>query len=224
MNCTICKGLGFINDTIAKDNRIYDIAIECDCIKSYKENAIKERLLRNLNLPESEYTKTFETFEVNLMTQNVHNQVKSFSDDPNSRNMLLFSPKYGCGKSHLAKAVLLNNYNKAMCAYINTAKFFNDLKAGNFENLKSQKEALQKADLVILDDLTLSKPADWKIETYYEIFEDRYNNNLSTIITANIKTPCDLMAYLGGAAFDRFIKRAICVDFSNVPGRRRNVN
>lgn len=224
MECQTCKGLGFTNDFITKGNRVYDVAIECDCLKASKENGIKERLLKNLNLPESEYIKTFETFEVNLMTQNVYQQVKNFSDDPQNKNLLLYSPRYGCGKSHLAKSVLLNNYNKAMCAYINTAKFFNDLKAGNFENLKPQKEALQKADLVILDDLTLSKPADWKIETYYEIFEDRYNNNLSTIITANVKTPYDLMTYLGGAAFDRFIKRAICVDFSEVPGRRRNVN
>jgi DNA replication protein DnaC len=216
-NCKECKDKGYIDI----EDKGYTFTKKCECAKREQLKRVKERDLKSLGLPDYLHSKTFQNFNRDEHTKDIYNKVYKYALDGKSNNLLLYSSHYGCGKTHLAISVLLESYKTRVCAYVNSPKLFTEIQHNAFKDFKQKAEALKLADLLILDDITCSKPAEWKHDFYYEILDERYYKEKETIITANLSEPVELAEYIGKPTFDRFAGRAIIIKFPTVIKSKR---
>lgn len=129
-------------------------------------------------------------------------------DTDKPRN-LLFTGSYGLGKSHLAKSIADGIMSKRYEAiFISVPKLLSRLKASYDRGTEYTEldliEALNKTDLLVLDDLGAEKSSDWSFEKLFEIVDSRQGMN--TIYTTNF-TPEDLITKLGERNFSRVMNQ-----------------
>ncbi len=102
----------------------------------------------------------------------------------------------GCGKTHFAcsalKAFVIKNRMR-------TAKFFTcdayfmllqEQFGDNVGAARTQRK-LQEMDLIILDDIGVSRGTDWQREKIYNLLERRYDAGKKTIISSNLSLQQD---------------------------------
>jgi DNA replication protein DnaC len=118
----------------------------------------------------------------------------------------------GTGKTHLAVAVLNEIVRKKRMPslFVTVPELLDNLretynKPGR--NLDEWMDAVQNADLLVLDDLGSERPTEWVRERIFVIVNHRYREALPTIFTSNIG-PKDLAAQLGERTASRII--AMC--------------
>src|SRR5690625_4159968 len=107
-------------------------------------------------------------------------------DEP--RN-LLFTGKYGIGKSHLAKViadgVMDKGYDSIFISVTKLiTKFRSSYNKGSEYTEEELIEALNTVDLLVLDDLGSEKATDWALEKLFEIVDQR--QGMHTIYTSNL--------------------------------------
>ena len=105
------------------------------------------------------------------------------------KSVYLYGP-VGCGKSHLAAALLRQNIiERKQVAFISMTKLLLDLKA-SFESKKGKTsseilEFYATIPNLCLDDFGAEKLTDWSYSVIFSILDRRYGNMLHTIITSN---------------------------------------
>lgn len=123
-----------------------------------------------------------------------------------SHQNIIISGKTGSGKSYLAQA--LGNHackNGFSTLYIRCPKLFMLLKVARvYGTYLTKLKAINKLDLIILDDFGVTPLDDEKRQDLFEIVEDRYNMK-SAIVTSQL-TNQQWHQYLG----DGTIADAIC--------------
>jgi DNA replication protein DnaC len=134
--------------------------------------------------------------------------VKVFSNKE-PRN-LLFTGSYGVGKSHLAKAITDGVIAKDYSAiFISVPKLLTKFRTSyNRDSEFSESDlidALNRTDLLVLDDLGAEKSSEWAFEKLFEIIDSRQGMN--TIYTTNY-SPKDLIKKLGERNFSRVVNRS----------------
>lgn len=136
--------------------------------------------------------RTFDTFYADAATESAKQTAEMFCEDlrknPLVTGLMLIGP-YGCGKTHLAAAILHRaaEYGVAgmfivvpeLLARIRSSYRLNDGKA------EALIEAAKHAPLLILDDLGAEKASEWVKEQIYMLVNYRYEYMLPTIITTN---------------------------------------
>ena len=97
---------------------------------------------------------------------------------------------YGCGKTHLAAAI--GNYRKGMCEdpiFVVVPDLLDHLRAtfGPTSNVSYDDlfQRVKTTSLLILDDLGTQSATPWAREKLYQIFNERYNAKLPTVITTS---------------------------------------
>lgn len=164
--------------------------------------------------------KRFQKYQVDTLPEDTYalEIIKRYAKDINERinsgQGLYLYGGVGVGKTTVACAIAMTyiveksledlrngNKTKQLVQYANTAdlldlikKGFDDADAQAIANKKIQ--ALRKAPLVILDDLAAEKPSEWVRERLLTIVNDRYENELATIVTSNL-TIAELVEPLG---------------------------
>ena len=138
---------------------------------------------------------------------------------------LYISGVYGCGKTHLACAVIQELINKRFTIYFSTvSQLLADLKSDFFDKPyrdKSLYDLVRTCDLLILDDIGAEKITDWVRETLFIILNYRYSNLKSTIFTSN-KTVEQLAKVEGyGRLASRIIERNFIIDIKSLDYRER---
>lgn len=117
--------------------------------------------------------------------------------EPRGYNLLVFGSK-GLGKTHLAAAIALEAGRHGLTSiYCEESKFLGRMKA-YFQSDRlaelSEMEILESADecdLLILDDIGKARQTDWSREALWSVFNGRYNERRSSVITTN-RTPAEL--------------------------------
>jgi DNA replication protein DnaC len=103
---------------------------------------------------------------------------------------LIFIGVNGCGKTHLAAAIVNYRYEaKKSAIFIVVPEFLDHLrKTFNPESKISYDqlfEAVKNAPLLVLDDFGEQSTTSWAQEKLYQVINYRYNARLATVITTS---------------------------------------
>ena len=136
---------------------------------------------------------------------------------------LLFWGNVGTGKSYTAAAIA-NELLKRMQPVIMTSfvKLINDM--GSFENDDSSYIAkLNRAKLLIVDDLGAERGTDFSLEKVYDIIDSRYRSGKPIILTTNLELShmksCDDTRY--SRIYDRIFEMCYPVKVDGMSWRKR---
>ena len=114
---------------------------------------------------------------------------KSFAESP--KGWLLFTGLNGCGKTHLAVAIINERLKRGESAFFAFVPALLDYLRATFRpdsptGYDEFFEQVKTAPLLVLDDLASENSTPWAEEKLYQIVVHRHNARLSTVITSNI--------------------------------------
>lgn len=146
---------------------------------------------------EKEKMMTFKTFDwkrVNLPLEDRQNLDKAyhlaveFAKSPDG--WLVFMGDNGCGKTHLASAIVNYRYeNKQPALFVVVPDFLDHLRSTFSPDSKISYdqyfESVKNAPLLVLDDLGRQTTKPWAQEKLYQVINYRYNACLPTVVTTN---------------------------------------
>jgi DNA replication protein DnaC len=145
---------------------------------------LSERTFGNFSLREPEH---FER-EMQMSLENAFRAAQEFAEHP--RGWLMLMGGYGSGKTHLAAAI--GNYRKGMGddpVFVVVPDLLDHLRAtfGPSSNVSYDEmfQRVKTTPLLILDDLGTQSATPWAKEKLYQIFNERYNGKLPTVITTS---------------------------------------
>jgi DNA replication protein DnaC len=143
---------------------------------------------------ELQKTMTFESFgeRQNLLPEQRHNLseavrlAKDFAKSPDG--WLVFQGVNGCGKTHLAAAIVNYRYqNKKPALFVVVPDFLDHLRSSFSPDSKISYdqlfEAVKTAPLLVLDDFGEQTGTPWAQEKLYQVINHRYNARLPSVIT-----------------------------------------
>ena len=150
-------------------------------------------------VPEFELEKnmTFDSFDwkrVNLSLEQRQNLEKSFNlavDFAKSPDgWVVFQGDNGCGKTHLAAAIVNYRYQiKKPALFIVVPDFLDHLRSTFSPESKISYdqffESVRSTPLLVLDDFGAQTTTPWAQEKLYQVINHRYNARLATVITTN---------------------------------------
>ncbi len=143
---------------------------------------------------------TFENFDwkrVNLPLEQrenldrAYNLALDFARAP--EGWLVFQGDNGCGKTHLAAAIVNFQYqNRKPALFIVVPDFLDHLRSTFSPESKISYdqlfESVKNAPLLVLDDFGKQTTTAWAREKLYQVINYRYNAQLPTVITTNCST------------------------------------
>lgn len=140
---------------------------------------------------------TFESFDakrVNLppeLRQNIRDAFRTAAEFARSpEGWLVFLGVNGCGKTHLAAAIVNYRFQHGQTALFIVVPDFLDHLRSTFspEGRMSYDELFEQvrnAPLLVLDDLGAQSTTRWAQEKLYQVVNYRYNARLATVVTTN---------------------------------------
>ncbi|MBA4375532.1 MAG: ATP-binding protein [Anaerolinea sp.] len=148
----------------------------------YQLQLLSDRSFGNFSLRDPERLAP----EVQINLEKVFRATQEFAEEP--RGWLVITGTYGCGKTHLAAAI--GNYRKAMGddpIFVVVPDLLDHLRATFSPSSNTSYDELfnrvKAAPVLILDDLGTQSATPWAREKLYQIFNERYNAKLPTVIT-----------------------------------------
>lgn len=190
--------------------------------KEYKKQANFNRVLRIFKeyslINKALMQASFETYEPKNESQEYAKRtsqryVEVFNKD--KPNNLAIYGGYGVGKSHLAKSITdgimaqkHDNSTHYTSIYISVPKLLRKIRSTYDRNSEVTEEqifnALETADLLVLDDLGAENDSEWAEEKIFDLIDSR--QGMSTIYTMNFK-PEELTKVIGERNFSRVINQ-----------------
>lgn len=171
---------------------------------------------------------TFESFDrrrVNLpleQRQNLeaaYNLAHNFAESP--ENWLVFVGINGCGKTHLAAAIVNYRYKLGQPAlFVVVPDFLDHLRSAFSPDSKITYdrlfEGVKNAELLVLDDFGEQTSTPWAQEKMYQVINYRYNACLPTVVTT-----CLTLEEMDSRIRSRFVDKKVSTPFHiNVPDYR----
>lgn len=135
---------------------------------------------------------TFDNYAIDAGNKNAVNWAKSIVKNP-QQGVYIYGGA-GTGKTFLA-AILAQELMKTgkSVLFVDVPSLLDNLKttfnnkSGNDTTLDEMMEALQAADMLILDDMGTENPTNWAAERIFIIVNDRYNAQKPVIVTSNLE-------------------------------------
>lgn len=181
--CTRCEGVGMYFHPSGG-------VAHCDCHFAEKKRA----LMRRACFPHKHIGSTVagyapENEAERLVKRVVTAWVKNFK--PGCPGLYLYGAA-GTGKTHLLVAAgkaIIDQYSAAVL-YASTAELVARAKAqfgkGADADAPSPFDEAADAEVLLLDDIGTEKPSEWLLEQMYRLFNTRYNDGLTTLLTSNV--------------------------------------
>ncbi len=148
----------------------------------YQLQLLSDRSFGNFSLREPEGLSP----EVQINLEKAFRAAQEFAEHP--RGWLVMTGTYGCGKTHLAAAI--GNYRKGMGdspIFVVVPDLLDHLRAtfspSSTTSYDEMFNRVKSAPILIMDDLGTQSATPWAREKLYQIFNERYNAKLPTVIT-----------------------------------------
>lgn len=210
-NCLYAYGLDFVVDEFTETYP------RCDKLTAlYKQRRI-DAILGRSGMGERFKHRTFATFHATKQTEQALRECQAFCErlqkDAHTKGVLLMGT-YGCGKTHLAAAVVHRNAENGKASmFVVVPELLAKIRSSyNAHDGKADEiiEAAKDAPLLVLDDLGAEKVSDWAREQIYMLVNFRYEHELPVVITTN-NGGKELEAELGRRTLSRLIEMTVPV-------------
>jgi DNA replication protein DnaC len=150
----------------------------------------------------------------------------AFDFAKNPDGWLVFMGETGCGKTHLASAIVNYRYEMGKPAlFVVVPDFLDHLRSAfNPESKISYDrlfESVKTAPLLVLDDFGEQSTNPWVKEKLYQLINYRYNSRLPTVITTRL-TLDEIKEEIDSSISSRLIDRNISVTFAIIAPDFRN--
>ena len=150
----------------------------------------------------------------------------AFDFAKNPEGWLVFMGETGCGKTHLASAIVNYRYEMGKPAlFVVVPDFLDHLRSAfNPESKISYDqlfESVKTAPLLVLDDFGEQTTNPWVKEKLYQLINYRYNSRLPTVITTRL-TLDEIKEEIDSSISSRLIDRNISVTFAIIAPDFRN--
>lgn len=207
----VCVGIEYCDGTYVLTAR------QCPKGRAYLQQRRIDRLTYQSGVGRRFQNRTFETFRITPGTEAAYQACQSFCRryQPHRRGLRIHG-RYGCGKTHLAAAIVNTMTSKGVPAmFVVTPDLLQSIRRG-YDNPDSARTAqaivdsARTIDILVLDDLGSEKPSDWVREQLFVLINARYEAELPTIITSNYST-ADLVDRLGQRIVSRLIEMTTAI-------------
>jgi DNA replication protein DnaC len=150
----------------------------------------------------------------------------AFDFAKNPEGWLVFMGETGCGKTHLAAAIVNYRYEIGKPAlFVVVPDFLDHLRSAfNPESKVSYDqlfESVKTAPLLVLDDFGEQSTNPWVKEKLYQLINFRYNSRLPTVITTRYSLD-QIMAEVDSSISSRLVDRQMSVTFNIMAPDFRN--
>jgi len=194
--CPLCRGLGYLTPDVPAGHPDFGRVVPCPCRRGVVEERRARRLLEMSNLGLLAQN-TFATFNSDGVALNAHDQrnlraafeaAQEFAADP--EGWLLITGTYGCGKTHLAAAIVVALAQRGHPVLFQVVPDLLDHLRATFSPRSPVAfdqlfQDVREAPCLVLDDLGAQNATPWALEKLYQVLNHRYNNRLPTVITSN---------------------------------------
>ncbi|OGN94729.1 MAG: DNA replication protein DnaC [Chloroflexi bacterium RBG_13_51_18] len=141
----------------------------------------------------------------------------AFDFAKNPEGWLVFMGETGCGKTHLASAIVNYRYEMGKPAlFVVVPDLLDHLRAAfNPESKISYDrlfESVKTAPLLVLDDFGEQSTNPWVKEKLYQLINYRYNSRLPTVITTRLSLD-EIMGEVDSSISSRLVDRKVSVTF-----------
>ncbi len=135
----------------------------------------------------------------------------------NPEGWLVFMGDTGCGKTHLAAAIVNFRYETGKPAlFVVVPDFLDHLRSAFSPDSKVSYdkffESVKTAPLLVLDDFGEQSTNPWVKEKLFQLINYRYNSRLPTVITTRLSRD-EIMAEVDGSISSRLVDRKVSVTF-----------
>lgn len=192
--CPICNGDEWI--LVKKDG--IERAVPCKC----RERAVMSRRLRFADVPEAFRGMDLNTFRMDAYrnpdskkkVSDACKIIKTYLDDfekqkEQGMGLFIWSRTKGSGKTRIAAGIaneLMKRYAVKFAVSLTILQEIKNTWRRDAEYSESRLlDALSTADVLIIDDFGVERPADWINDKLYQIINERYINRKVTIFTSN---------------------------------------
>lgn len=192
--CPICNGDEWI--LVEKDG--IERAAPCKC----RERAVMSRRLRFADIPEAFRGMDLKTFRMDVYrnpdskkkVSDACKIIKTYLDHfekqkEQGMGLFIWSRTKGSGKTRIAAGIaneLMKSYAVKFAVSLTILQEIKNTWRMDAEYSESRLlDALSTADVLIIDDFGVERPADWINDKLYQIINERYINRKVTIFTSN---------------------------------------
>ena len=148
-------------------------------------------------------------------------KIKDNIDDFVNKGKNLYICSSTCGNAKTSWAVKLmlkyfdktwpNSYDVTRGLYVHVPTLFSDIK--NFGSIPDYVNRIMEADLVIWDDIALSKLTEYEHGQLLQFIDNRMANGKSNIYTSNITNANELADYVGNRLSSRIYSNSKVIEF-----------
>ncbi len=185
---------------------------------------LRQRLKR-ARIPRRYASKTLGTFDgrsspiLGNLTKDAERYAKGFNFEVEYPRGLLMEGPVGCGKSHMAIAILREIIRKGYSGlYYNSPDLLRDIRAtfskGSQITEDDLLEEVTTIDMLVFDDMGAEMCTNFVLDRFYLIINERYTDCKPVIITTNLSRE-ELKNRLGERIFSRIFE--MCTPFGPFP-------
>jgi DNA replication protein DnaC len=200
----------------------------CEVGARAAQEAHERSLLRGADLPEGTEHMTLDSYHPGPGTAAAFRFACEFCEQEEPRRGVVFAGTTGCGKTHLAVAILRHWVGRGRRGLFRSVPNLMEILriaqlADDEDRLWETLQTLRLRPLLVLDDLGTEKVTDTRLERLFQIVNDRELTGQPLIVTCNYPRPAALAEHLGGIAGERIVSRlrGICewVEMDGPDGR-----
>lgn len=197
--CELCHGSGFVT-VPPSDDYPNGTFTECICQVRLRRRRRLEKLMAAAGITVEQFRAwSFDTFEPQAALADAAGKrelaeikaaCEAYASEP--KGWLALCGPYGCGKSHLAYAIIGAAYRAGRPVYacsvpdlLETLRQGMDSEARG-DSMGQRLDTVRTARLLLLDDLGAENLTPWAAEKLYQIVDYRYRLRLPLVVTTNV--------------------------------------
>jgi DNA replication protein DnaC len=195
--CPICRGARFVRMNVPAEHPDFGQAVPCRCTRDESADRRAERLMAYANigpLARLSFGNLIERGRSPVPREQEQyrrcvDDARAFADAP--EGWLLLSGASGCGKTHIAAAIvnrILERGDPAL--FVVVPDLLDHLRSayqpGAEIGYDELFERVRNAPVLVLDDLGTQAPTPWAQEKLFQLINHRFNMRLPTVVTTNL--------------------------------------